>query len=265
VKLVEKYRPKLISEMIGQIEKFEEAREYIKSNFPVILCGRPGIGKTTAAYAIANELNLSVSETNMSDARTTDELKRIGNTLASSTIIPTLFLLDEVDGVRNHKLLEKIIKNSMNPVIMTANEKMKLGMSLKKYCKFIEVYPPNTGEIAKLIKKIAKSEGITEFDYSRISRDVRSSINATFGKSNPSEEEINDFERTKLAFKERMVSSIEPIWLLDNVHNFYHGIDVYRSIQLIQYMIETGDPIFISSFPESVSGKPTFPNFLRRK
>jgi len=262
--LTEKYRPKTLDEFIGDVEKFREAKKYIESNFPVILCGNPGSGKTSAAFAIANELGYSVSETNMSDARKTADLEEIGNSLKRDTMIPTLFLLDEIDGISNQKQLKKILKETRSPVIMTANDNLKIDMTLKKYCKFIKIYSPKSGEIVKLIKEISKKEGIKEVSYEHINRDVRSSINSAFNASKNYDEEINDFELVNKAFKENERSMIDPIWLLDNVHEYYHGMDVYDTITKIRYMLETGDSVFIETFNRTRSGKPKYPNFLRR-
>jgi len=265
MKLTEKYRPKDISEFIGDVEKVKEAEKYVKSKFPVILCGPPGIGKTSAGYLIARKLGMKVAESNLSDNRKTTDLKRLSNDLKTHKLIPTLFLLDEIDGVENQQELYNAIKDTKNPVLMTANDKYRLSSGLKKYCKFLEMYPPFQGEVAKLMKRIADSEGIKDVQFTKISRDVRSSINATFYKGDFVDTEPNEFELTKDAFKENIVSSIDPAWLMDNVHEFYHGIDVYNTLKYIRYMIETEDPIYIKCFEKSKSGKPHYPNFLRHR
>jgi len=262
--ITEKYRPTKISDFLGEKEKVEEAEEYIKSKFPVILCGNPGIGKTSAAYIIANDLGYSVSESNMSDSRTTADLKSLQSSLTTQKLIPTIFLLDEIDGIQNQNQLYELIKKTKHPIIMTANDKFRISQKLKRYCKFIEMYPPNAGEIVNRIKKIAKEENITDVSYENISRDVRASINAAFNKGVIQDETPNNFELTNCAFKENMVSNIDPIWLLDSIHEFYHGMDLYDTIKKIRFMVMTGDPIFISTFKRSTSGKSKYPNYLRR-
>jgi len=264
MKITEKYRPKSISAFVGDIDKVKEAEKYAKSKFPVILCGDPGIGKTSAAYIIAKKLDYIVVESNMSDARIASDLDRLGASLRTNKLVPTLFLLDEVDGVKNQKKLCDIIKSSKHPIILTANDKYKLGSELKRYCKLIELKPPQLGEVARLIRYIADSENIKDVSFDNISRDIRASINASFYNGDLEETEPNDFECTVDAFKENKVSSIDPIWLVDNVHMFYHGMDVYNNLKKLRYMIETNDPVFIRTLSKSNRGKPRYPNFARK-
>jgi len=265
MKLTEKYRPTKYDELIGDVETIKGLETFVKNSFPVILCGDPGIGKTTSVYVIANELGYFVSESNMSDARTSGDLHKLGQELKTNKFVPTLFLLDEIDGVSNQSLLLDVIKDSKHPIMMTANDKYKLSPSLKKYCKFFELKNPNPSEVVALVKRIAKSENITNISFRSISSDVRASINAAFRNGCSYDDDSNDFNDTSLAFKENVVSSVDPIWLLDNVNNFYHGIDVYDTIKKISYIVDTMDPIFITTFKKAKSGTPSYPNFIRRK
>ena len=91
------------------------------------------------------------------------------------------------------------------------------------------------------------------------------SINSAFHNAHNYEADPNDFQLTTEAFKENSVSEVDPVWLLDNVHDFYHGLDVYDTIKKIQYIIETGDSIYISTFKTARSGKVKYPNFARRR
>jgi DNA polymerase III delta prime subunit len=263
--LVKKYVPKDLDTFIGDKESLNEALAYTKSKFPVIVVGDPGIGKTSGGHVIANLLGYTVSLTNMSDERTSESFSRLSSSLQSNQFTPTLFILDEIDGVSNQEPLLNALKTAKNPVYMTANDKYKISASLKKFCKVIEMKPPSVVDVAKHIKKIAELENITDYSFDAISSDVRASITATFAKSSLYEKEQNDFDLTQEAFKNQKISNIDPIWLIDNVHEFYFGMDVYDTLKILQYMVETEDPIFISTLKKCDYGKAKYPNFLRRR
>ncbi len=73
----------------------------------ILLEGPPGIGKTSIVYALANDFNMEVIETNASETRTRATLeKRLKETTKSRGIMDfitqskeKLILIDEVDGI----------------------------------------------------------------------------------------------------------------------------------------------------------------------
>src|SRR2546421_12534611 len=73
---VEKYRPKDLDDVAGNPTAVAELRKWAAAwqrgrpeKHAVILQGPPGIGKTSAALALANEMRWSVVEMNASDSR----------------------------------------------------------------------------------------------------------------------------------------------------------------------------------------------------
>jgi len=73
----------------------------------ILLEGPPGVGKTSIVYALANDLNMEVIETNASDTRTREVLeKRLTETTKSRGIMDfvaqskqKIILIDEIDGI----------------------------------------------------------------------------------------------------------------------------------------------------------------------
>ena len=74
---VERYRPKTIDECILPKELKETFKSFVKAGqMPnLLLCGGAGIGKTTIARALANELNYDVMFINCSEERGIDTLR----------------------------------------------------------------------------------------------------------------------------------------------------------------------------------------------
>ncbi|MGQ4873177.1 MAG: replication factor C large subunit [Promethearchaeia archaeon] len=141
----------------------------------VLLEGPPGIGKTSIVYALANDLNLKVIETNASDTRTREALEnRLKESTKSRDIMDflqephrRLILIDEVDGIYGQKdrgavpAIIELIENTQFPIIMCANEYKQSLQPLYKKVKKFEVHPLPKSEIKKIIKNILKKENIT--------------------------------------------------------------------------------------------------------
>ncbi len=156
----------------------KERKEEVKiapENAAVLLEGPPGIGKTSIVFALANDLNMEVIETNASDTRTRDALEnKLRETVKSRGIMnfvtqskEKLILIDEVDGIYGTKdrgavpTILDLIQNTQFPIIMCSNEyKQSLQPLYNKVRKF-EVYPLSDEEVIKIAHNILKKESIT--------------------------------------------------------------------------------------------------------
>ena len=210
----EKYKPKSLKDVIGNkkaketlLKWAEEWKNRKPSKKAVILYGKAGVGKTSSAYALANDFNWEVIELNASDERNKDIIKRIAMTGAINEGFSSdgsfisyrkgarkLIVLDEADNLYERagdyggkRAIIETIKVSRQPIILIANDYYNLikgeGQKLRSLCLSIEFKKVSKKEIASLLKKISKLEGIEVDDEvidaiaTRCDGDVRSAIN----------------------------------------------------------------------------------------
>ncbi len=197
---VEKYRPKTKKELLANKTAINGIYNFLKNWDKTkmkcaLLIGPPGCGKTSAVYAIANDLNLIVTELNASDTRNKNLLHEI---LYSASRYKDfidndkqrLLLMDEVDGLSGNNdrgglsELIRIIKNTRYPIVCTANdpESDKI-IKLKKVCRTFEFSRVDDFTIIELLEKITKienmdiSEDVLDDIADKSAGDLRAAIN----------------------------------------------------------------------------------------
>lgn len=195
-----KHKPRTLGDVVGNREAVAELIGWLKSwerDIPkkraAFLYGPPGIGKTVAVEALANDWNLELVEKNASDSRTEDAVKKFAG-LASQ--YGTLFgkkrlvLFDELDGLTGREdrggvgAIVSVVKQARCPIILIANNAYNPRLaSLRYYCLLIQFKKPPARSVAKRLRLICKHEEIeTEeealnFIAQRSQGDVRSAVN----------------------------------------------------------------------------------------
>ena len=141
----------------------------------ILLEGPPGVGKTTIAYALANDLNMEVIETNASDIRTKAALEsKLRETTKSRGIMDfvvqskkKIILIDEIDGIYGVTdrgavpTILKLIENTQFPIIMCSNEYKQSLQSLYNKIRKFEVDSLTNEEMLKIARKIISKEKIS--------------------------------------------------------------------------------------------------------
>lgn len=199
----EKYRPETLDELVGNDHAVTELKKWADSwskgvpkKRAVILSGKPGIGKTSAAIALAKDYRWTLLELNTSDARNASKIKNVatfgainetfddqGRFISSRDGGRKLIMFDEADNLyerietskdkKNDDLSDKggkkaivdTIKITNQPIILIVNNYYNLikgsGEDLKTLCKLIKFYNPYPNPIFNLLKKICIKEKIT--------------------------------------------------------------------------------------------------------
>lgn len=207
----EKYRPNTLSQVVGNKKATDELKSWASkwvagkpSKKAVILAGKPGIGKTTSAIALADEMGWEKLEMNASDQRNRKSIKNfVGRSAVDDTFSEsgdftpykegkrTLLILDEADNIFGKEdkgginEIVMTIQKTVQPIVLIANDYYGLTRRsdvLKKLCKKIDFEPVKKEKVTALLKGICENEGI-EFKISalraiaeRCEGDVRSAV-----------------------------------------------------------------------------------------
>lgn len=173
---VEKYRPRKLSEVIGQVETVKRLQAYVNSkSVPHLLfAGKPGTGKTTSILAMARELygddiGECFVELNASDERGIDvvrgKVKDFARTLPMTDVPFKIILLDEADSLTGdaqqalRRTMEKYSSNTR--FCLSANYSSKIIEPIQSRCAVFRFRPLNDDEVGQIVRNVAAKEGLT--------------------------------------------------------------------------------------------------------
>jgi replication factor C large subunit len=176
VNWVEKYRPQTLPKVVGHPTAIGELRTWAQSwidgipdNRAVILYGRAGNGKTSAAHALANDMKWEIVELNASDQRTAKIIEKIagaGSQMSTLSGMKRLIILDEADNIHGNadrggeKAIIGLIKKTVQPIILIANELYDMSYGLRYPCKLIQFKSIKQSTIISILNNIANAEGL---------------------------------------------------------------------------------------------------------
>jgi replication factor C large subunit len=251
----EKHLPSRCEDVVGQENRLGLIRDFIldfknSKKKAVLIHGPVGCGKTSAVYALANEIGYEIIEMNASDFRKKDQINTI---LGAASKQMSLFgkgkiiLVEEIDGISGRKdfggipALAKLIGESAFPIVMTANNPFASKFSpLRKKATLIQFKPLETEHISEVLKKIAKKEKIKhkEEHLKSIARrsggDCRAAINDLQMLSNKDNElreesikELVDRDKTEsmLSALVKIFKSTDPSVALGAFNNIEEDMD----------------------------------------
>ena len=185
----EKYRPKTLSEVVGNPGAAEQIRKWAEqwvngkpAMRAVTVTGPPGIGKTSAAEALARDMGWDILEMNASDQRNADAIRSVavkgsqyssfgadGSFLSTADGKMKLIVLDEADCLYGNAdrgampVINELIKTTDQPLMLIANDGYALNRKssvVKDQTLQIAFRRPTAASIAKVVRKVCAAEGV---------------------------------------------------------------------------------------------------------
>ena len=208
----EKYRPRSLGDVVGNPAAVGELRRWaaswehrIPDKRAVILEGEPGVGKTSAALALATEMGWALVEMNASDARNAQSIRDValrgatqqtflgsGDYLRAREGGRKLIVLDEADNVFGREdqggigAIVELIRRTAQPIVLIANDYYELvrrSSSLRSLCKTIRFQSLHGPSVRAVLERIARAEKLQVSDVlldhlaERAEGDLRAAIN----------------------------------------------------------------------------------------
>jgi replication factor C large subunit len=195
----EKHRPSSLSELRGNNTARDELREWADTwedhREAVVLHGPPGVGKTSAAHALAADRGWPTIEFNASDSRTKDVIERVAGEAARSGTLTAggggrrLLIMDEADNIHGNadrggaRATTALVKDAGQPVVLVANDFYDMSKGLRNACQDIEFRPVSKRSIRPVLRDLCRKEEI-EYETEALetiaeqnSGDLRGAIN----------------------------------------------------------------------------------------
>ncbi|WP_136601708.1 replication factor C large subunit [Salinigranum halophilum] len=228
----EKYRPTTLSEVRGNDSARDEFEKWADTwddhREAVVLHGSPGVGKTSAAHALAADKGWETMELNASDQRTADVIERFAGRAAMNTTLAgavdaesrgqrdrgrQLVILDEADNIHYQKdyggkqAVTKLLKEANQPIVLIANEYYDMSRGMRNACQEVEFRDVSARSIVPVLRDICRREGV-EFEAEALKRiaeandgDLRSAVrdlqSSVGGKSSLSVDDVTSGGRDR--------------------------------------------------------------------
>lgn len=177
---VEKYRPKTLDDIVISDSNKETFSSYDTEIPNLLFCGNPGVGKTTLAKILVNDvLKCQYLYINASDENGIDTIRSKVTQFAQIKSLDggiKVIILDECDGLSQDA--QRALRNTMEEYasitrfILTANYSHRVIPALQSRCQTFDLTPPFECCKAR-IEHVLKQEGIASSDDDALDKFIR--------------------------------------------------------------------------------------------
>ena len=256
--LADKIRPQKLDDVIGQSHLIGEGKVLTnlisnKKIFSMIFYGKPGIGKTSIASALVNEVNIKYKFMNATINNKADFDSAIAEAKLNGEMV---LIIDEIHRMNKDKqdILLPFIENGIIILIglTTSNPYHKINPAIRSRCQIFELHELSSFDIKLGLKKASEYlEGISikddALDYiaSLASGDMRQALNLL---------EVSYYSTSDKMVTLDVVKSInsKPIFFHDKdgdghydvlsaLQKSIRGSDVDASVHYLARLLEAGD------------------------
>lgn len=256
--LADSIRPKKLEDVFGQSHLIGDDKilsNLVKNKkiFSMIFYGKPGVGKTSIAYAISSELGIKTRFLNA----TINKKEDFDTTIEEAKFYGEILLVvDEIHRMNKDKqdLLLPYIENGTIILIglTTSNPYHKINPAIRSRCQIFELHELNNDDIIKVITKASKSLENLEINEESLhyianisSGDARSALNLL-------EVAYYSSQNHKITLDTLININSKPVFFHDKNEDGHYdvlsalqksirGSDVDATLHYIARLIEVGD------------------------
>jgi replication factor C small subunit len=165
---VEKYRPDILENYVGNENLKETISKYIEQNDiqNLIFYGPAGTGKTTLAKLLVKNINCNFIYINASDERGIETIRDKVSGFASTMSFKPLkvVILDEADflTIQAQASLRNVIEtfSKSTRFILTCNYIERIIDPLQSRCQTLKIIPPSKADVARHLCKVLSQENV---------------------------------------------------------------------------------------------------------
>ena len=280
---IEKYRPKTLSEVVGQenvVKTISGLAKLPPAEIPhLLLQGPPGVGKTTVAHALANDLGAEIREWNASTDRGIDVVRNDIISFAqtypvNSTYPRKILFLDEADNLTPdaqralRRVMEKYYKATI--FILGVNDPYMIIDAIQSRCAPIN-FPPLSDENLKVLGRDILAKENKTIDDNSLQKIVSASRGSARNLINLMVQylvgglvNVNLFNATEYLELVKSGNYEEAVFFL-RAHRFAdvvnglldHFSGMVDNPRMLKLMIKLADYVLLNPQPDDVVGKKT--------